>query len=97
MSTRSTFNPVYKSLNKPLTIWGAERRLFFVAALMGAATFNFFGSLLGGLLMFAALFVFARWATVRDPQILRILLNSAKFRPQYDPGKFGGGTGGNRP
>jgi type IV secretory pathway TrbD component len=82
------FNPVYRSINKPLTIWGAERRLFFVAALMGAGTFNFFGSLLSGLLMFCCLFICARWASVYDPQILRILLNSAKFRCQYDPAKY---------
>src|SRR5438309_6433646 len=80
-------NPVYRSLNKPLTIWGAERRLFFVAALMGSGTFNFFGSLRSGLLMFVALFMFARLATVYDPQILRILLNSARFKRQYDPGQ----------
>src|SRR5262249_30213760 len=80
-------NPVYRSLNKPLTIWGAERRLFFVAALMGAGTFNFFGSLRSGVLMFVSLFVFARWATGYDPKILRILLNSARFKTQYDPGQ----------
>jgi type IV secretory pathway TrbD component len=80
-------HPVYKSINKPLTIWGAERRLFFLALLMGSATFNFFGSLLSGLVMFIALFAFARWATVVDPQILRILLNSSKFKCRYDPAK----------
>jgi type IV secretory pathway TrbD component len=88
MAQTPTFNPVYRSINKPLTILGAERRLFFVAALMGAGTFNFFGSLLSGLLMFCCLFIGARWATVYDPQILRILLNSAKFRCQYDPAKY---------
>jgi type IV secretory pathway TrbD component len=87
MPMTPTFHPVYKSINKPLTIWGAERRLFFLAMVMGAATFNFFGSLLGGVLMFVALYFFARWATVKDPQILRILLNSSKARSRYDPGK----------
>ena len=80
-------HPVYRSLNKPLTIVGAERRLFFLAAVIGAATFNLFGSLLGGLLMFAVLYILARWATATDPQILRILLNSSKFKPHYDPAK----------
>ncbi len=75
-------------MNKPLTIWGAERRLFFLAAILGGATFNFFGSLMGGILMFVGLFLAARWATATDPEILRILLNSAKFRSQYDPAKF---------
>lgn len=82
-------HPVYRSLNRPLTIWGVERRLFFLAALMGAATFNFFGSLAGGLLMFIGLFVAARSVTRRDPQLLRILLNSARFKAHYDPAKRG--------
>ena len=87
MSNSPSFHKVYKSINKPLTIWGAERKLFFLAAIMGGATFNFFGSLLGGIVMFAALYLFSRWATVRDPQILRILLNSSKFKCRYDPAK----------
>ena len=78
---------VYRSINKPLTIWGAERRLFFLALLMGSATFNFFGSLLGGLAMFAALYLLALWATATDPQLLKILLNSSRFKTRYDPAK----------
>jgi type IV secretory pathway TrbD component len=90
MTNEAAFHRVYKSLNKPLTILGAERRLFFLACVMGAASFNLFGSLLGGLLMFSALFIFARWATATDAQILRIILNSTKFRTTYDPAKFDG-------
>ena len=81
------FHSVYKSINKPLTIWEAERRLFFLALIMGGATFNFFGSLVSGLVMFLALYLFARWATATDIQMLRVLLNSSKFRTQYDPVK----------
>jgi len=84
---RVVFHPVYRSLNKILTIGGAERRLFLGAAFTGAATFNFFGSLLGGAVMFVVLYVAARWATVTDPQILRVLLNSSKAKAQYDPGQ----------
>ena len=80
-------HPVYQALNKPLTIWGVERGLFFLALIMGGATFNLFGSLLSGLAMFAALYFLARWATSADPQILRILLNSSRFKTQYDPAK----------
>jgi type IV secretory pathway TrbD component len=78
---------VYRSLNKLLTIWGVERRLFFLALVVGAATFNFFGSLAGGIVMFLALYVWARWMTWSDPEVLRILLNSAKFRVRYDPAR----------
>jgi type IV secretory pathway TrbD component len=88
MELERRINPVYKALNKPLTILGAERKLFFVALIMGAATFNLFGSLLGGLLIFGSLFLMAQWATRTDPQILRILLNSSKFRREYDPAKY---------
>jgi type IV secretory pathway TrbD component len=87
MLNEPKFNRVTRSINKPLTIWGAERRLFFLAAIIGAATFNFFASFLSGLVMFAGLYALARWATATDPQILRILLNSAKFRTEYDPAK----------
>ena len=87
MPITPTFRPVYRSINKPLTIWGAERRLFFLSAIIGGATFNFFGSLSGGLLMFGVLFIAARRATTTDPQLLRILLNSARFKTQYDPAK----------
>jgi type IV secretory pathway TrbD component len=87
------FHPVYRSINKPLTIWGAERRLFFLAAITGAATFNFFGSLAGGLAMFICLLLVARWASATDPQMLRILLNSARVRAHYDPAKRGLGQG----
>ena len=85
--TPPILHPLYRALNKPLTIWGAERRLFFLAVMMGGATFNLFGSLLGGILMFVSLFVAARWASKTDPQILRILLNSARFRLRYDAAK----------
>jgi len=87
MTNEPNFNRVPRSINRPLTIWGAERKLFFLAAIVGAATFNFFASFLSGLVMFAGLYLLARWATATDPQILRILLNSAKFRTEYDPAK----------
>jgi type IV secretory pathway TrbD component len=81
-------NKVHRSLSRPLTILGAERKLFFFAMCLGAATFNLLGSLLGGLLMFLLLYLVARWATQTDPQILRFLLSAARLRRDYDPMKF---------
>ena len=83
-----TFHPVYRSMNKPLTIWGAERRLFLLALMMGSALFNFFGSVLGGVGLFAVLYAGARWMTATDRQWLRIVLNSARTRTHYDPAKL---------
>ncbi len=88
MGTGRRLNPVYRSISRPLTILGAERKLFFFAMCVGAGTFNLLGSLLGGILMFLLLYFAARWATKTDPQILRILLTSPKLKTQYDPSKF---------
>lgn len=81
-------NPVFRSLNRPLTVLGTERKLFFFALMMGAGVFNLLKTFLGGILMFLALYALGRWATRTDPQILRFLLNSAKTKTQYDPMKF---------
>jgi type IV secretory pathway TrbD component len=86
--SRRRVNLVHRSLSRPLTILSAERKLFFFAMCVGAGTFNLLGSLLGGLLMFLLLYGVARWTTKTDPQILRLLLASAKSRSQYDPAKF---------
>lgn len=88
MAERRRINRVHRSLSRPLTILGAERKLFFFALCLGGATFNLLNSLLGGLLMFLLLYLLARWATGTDPQILRFLLAAARLRVQYDPMKF---------
>lgn len=88
MADTRRINKVHRSLSRPLTILGAERKLFFFAMCLGAATFNLLGSLLGGSLIFLLLYFVARWATRTDPQILRFLLSAAKLRSQYDPMKF---------
>ena len=82
---RSRQNKVYKAMNRPLTILGAERRLFFVALMAGGAVFSLMHSLLGGILLFIVDVVIARIATKHDVEILRILFNSAKFHRRYDP------------
>ena len=88
MADTKRINIVHRSLSKPLTILGAERKLFFFAMCVGAGTFNLLDSLLGGVLMFVLLYMVARWATKADPQILRFLLTAPKLRTQYDPAKF---------
>jgi type IV secretory pathway TrbD component len=81
-------NRVYKVMNRPLTILGAERRLFFVALLAGAGIFNLVHSLAGGFLLFVTGLIAAQRATKFDAEILRILLNSAKFKSRYDAMKW---------
>lgn len=87
MSSLPTYRFVHKALHRPLTVCGVDRRLFFLALLMGAAMFNLFYSFLAGLLVFVGLYGFARWATSKDPQMLKILLAASNSRRRYDPGK----------
>ena len=78
------YRPVYRSLHRPLTVCGVDRRLFFLALLVGAATFNLFYSFLAGCLMFGVIYAFASVSTSRDPQMLQILLRAGRSRRQYD-------------
>ena len=88
MTNTRRINSVQRSLSRPLTILGAERKLFFFAMCLGAATFNLLNSLSGGILIFLLLYFVARWATATDPQILKLLLRAAKLRTQYDSAKL---------
>jgi type IV secretory pathway TrbD component len=88
MSEARRMNRVHRSLSRPLTILGAERKLFFFAMCLGASTFNLLNSLFGGLLMFLFLYFLARWATQTDPQILRFLFTATRLSAEYDPRKF---------
>ena len=88
MTKTPRVQPVYASINKPLTIGGAERRLFFLALILGAATFTFFGSLLAGLIMFLALYLSARTVVQIDQEFLSIVLRSADACVSYDPAKL---------
>ena len=78
---------VYKALHRPLTVCGVDRRLFFLALLVGVAAFNLFYSFLAGCLIFVALFACARWSTVHDQQMLHVLLRASQARARYDAAK----------
>lgn len=92
-----TQHPTYPSLNRALTMFGLERRLFMLAAFSGAAVFNSFGSLLGGILMFALLYMLARWATATDPQFFEIVFRAASFKTRFDCAKAATLPKGGRP
>jgi len=87
MAEARRINRVHRSLSRPLTILGAERKLFFFAMCLGAATFNF-STAIRRTADVLLLYFMARWATETDPQILRFLLTAARLRAQYDPMKF---------
>jgi type IV secretory pathway TrbD component len=81
------YRSVYRSLHRPLTVCGVDRRLFFLALMVGVAAFNLFYGFLAGCLLFAGVYAFAWVSTARDPQMLQILLRSAQARRRYDAAK----------
>ena len=78
------YRPVYRTLHRPLTVGGVERRLFFLALIVGAATFNLFYSFTAGCLLFGVVYAVARWSTGHDPQLLMIVLRSGHAKRRYD-------------
>jgi type IV secretory pathway VirB3-like protein len=91
---------VFRSLNRPMLLLGIDRRLFFFLLCASFALFNLSNALAPAAVLFAVLWCGARMAQGRDPQLLRIVLNSRRWRRRYDPGKFcpegekGGGSRG---
>jgi type IV secretory pathway VirB3-like protein len=88
ITTRS--NPVYKTLNKPLTIMGVERTLFATALFTGGGFQVLFSTFLGAIVIFGILLSLARIATRRDPKMLVFVIQamSRTFRAEYDPSKY---------
>ena len=79
--------PVYRTLHRPLTICGIDRRAFFLALLVGATSFNLFYSFAAGCLLFLAVYGTVLISARRDPQMLAIAFRSARLRARYDAAK----------
>jgi type IV secretory pathway TrbD component len=75
-------------MNRPLTIWGVDRGFFAGSALLGASIFQLSASLLGGLAIFIVFHVAIYTITQHDPQMLRLLFGSSRWRTRYDPFKY---------
>jgi type IV secretory pathway TrbD component len=86
MMTVNRANPVYRALNKPLTVGGVERRMFGIATTGGLLVLIAVG-MTGAAITFGLLFSMARWATKKDHQLPRIVLAARRFRSHYDPAK----------
>jgi type IV secretory pathway TrbD component len=99
LSTPSVVHPVHRALYRPLTVFGVERRLFFLSLLGAVVVFNLFYSLMAGVALFAVLVAGARWSTAHDPQALQVLLRHGGTRRRYDAAKIdrAGARGALRP
>ncbi|MCY4585601.1 MAG: VirB3 family type IV secretion system protein [Bryobacterales bacterium] len=79
--------PACRSLVRPLTVMGCERRVFILAATFGAATFNVLNSLPAGLLLFITGYAIGWLGTRHDPHMLQITRAASSDKPRYDPAK----------
>ena len=77
--------PVFRALNKPMTLLGVERRLFFFILIVAFLLFQLSDTILPPAALFGVLMLGARGLTQADPQLMRILLNSTRFQARYDP------------
>ena len=80
--------PAVRSLSAPLTVCGVERSWFILSITVSACTMNVFKSFFGALVLLATLYGLGLLSTWRDPQMLRIVFNSSRYRGRYDPGKL---------
>ena len=87
LDNRPDCRPVYRTLHRPLTICGIDRRVFLLALLVGAASFNLFYSFAAGCLLFLTVYGIVLLSTRRDPQMLAIAFRSARLRTRYDAAK----------
>ena len=76
-----------RSLSRPLTILGCERRIFLLSATFGAAAFNALNSFLVGLLLFTIGYVVGWFGTRSDPHMLVVARAAARDKVRYDPAK----------
>ncbi len=76
-----------RSLARPLTVMGCERRAFILAAMFGAVTFNLLNAFLPGLLIFLTGYIIGWLGTRHDPHMMQVVKASASAKPRYDPAK----------
>ena len=78
----------YEVLSRPLTVLGVERRFFLLAAILGAAVWNAANTLLGGLLMFAVLYVAGWFAWAHDENMVVVIRAAVRYGNRYDAGRL---------
>ena len=76
-----------RSLSRPLTILGCERRIFILSVTIGGAAWNAMNSLTVGFVLAAVGYAVGWFGTRNDPNMLLVARASAQEKVRYDPGK----------
>ena len=84
--TASRHSPVYRAVNKPLTVAGVERRIFGIV-MIGSLLVLIAIGMTPAALTFGFLFFLGRWMTRTDHRFPQIVLAVRRFRKLYDPAK----------
>lgn len=78
-------HPVFRALDKPLTILGVERKFFFSILILSFGLFQASKVLLPALMVFFILWLIAKAAMQSDPRLFEILIRGSRFASRYDP------------
>ena len=76
-----------RSMSRPLTILGCERRIFILSVTIGGAAWNAMNSLTVGLVLAAVGYAVGWFGTRNDPNMLFVARAAAREKVRYDPGK----------
>ena len=76
-----------RSLSRPLTVAGCERRAFILSIMFGAVAWNLLNALLPGLLIAVVGYLIGWLGTRNDPHMLLVIRAAASDKPRYDPAK----------
>ena len=76
-----------RSLSRPLTVGGCERRFFILSAMFGAVAWNLLNAFLPGIIIFLGGYLIGWLGTRRDPHMLLVIRAAAIAKTRYDPAK----------
>jgi hypothetical protein len=77
-------NATYRIMNKPLTYFGSDRRVFGVGLILAYIVWAKLDSLWGALAVFFAL-VYVGRIHAKDPTRIPLFLNAHKYKDRYEP------------
>lgn len=76
-------NPVYGSMNKPMLVFGIDKRAFFGIAMLGVLAFWMVG-LIAAICVFGGLFAAVVRATRKDHALPLVIIDRIKLSSLYD-------------
>lgn len=89
----NTRHEVYSAINKSMTWWGIDTRLFLLAAVCGMSVLAFTKSQNGMIAAFSTFLIIAAASAIaskHEPRFLAFFAIAARLKFRYEPGERGG-------